>query len=181
MQKPNRTLLNKTRRIFILVMALLACVAGSAFASGKAELKVKVAKPGATVNINQVIKEGKILVDVVDAGKNPLFGLTAKDFSVTQSGRTARIISVKSIAESLDVPRHIVLVLDNSSSMRRRNAIKPLLAGVRELLKIVRPIDDVQMVVFDKKEKIQGGMKRSQPDLPVKPHNLPKMIPKTPR
>ncbi len=144
-----------SKRIFMLLIALLTC--GAAFAASKTDLQVRVAKPGATVKVDQIIKDGKVLVDVVDAGKNPLFGLSAKDFSVTQSGRKAKILSVKPIAESLDVPRHIVLVLDNSYSMEERNAIKPLLAGVGELLKTVRPIDDVQLVVFDSKQKIQAA------------------------
>ena len=141
------------KRIFILVIALLTCGTGAVLAVGKADLQIKVAKPGATVNVDQIIQEGKVLVNVVDAKKNPLMGLGVKDFSVTQSGRVAKILSVKPIAESLDVPRHIVLVLDNSFSMQERNAVKPLLTGVDELLKTIRSIDQVYMVVFDNKPK----------------------------
>lgn len=145
------------KRVFVLVIALLVSGAGASFAAGKADLQIKVTKPGATVSVDQVISDGKLVVNVVDAKKSPLFGLGVKDFTVTQSGRKAIITSVQPIAESLDVPRHIVLVLDNSFSMEERNAVKSLLAGVGELLKIVRPIDDVQMVVFDSKEKIMAG------------------------
>ncbi len=88
-------------------------------------------------------------------GNSPIFGLGAKDFSITQAGRTANIISVQPLAESLDVPRNIVLVLDNSFSMKERHAIDALLAGVSELLKIVRPIDKVTIVVFENFEKIK--------------------------
>jgi hypothetical protein len=101
--------------------------------------------------------DGKALVNVVDTKEKPLLGLNTKDFSVTQAGRTAQITSVTPIAESLDVPRHIVLVLDNSFSMQERNAVKPLLAGVDELLRIVRPIDDVRIIVFDKEQKVHAS------------------------
>lgn len=144
-------------RIFILIMALLTYGAGAVLAAGNTDVQIKVMKPGAKVNIDQIIQEGKALINVVDAQKKPLFGLGIKDFSVKQSGRTAKVLSVKPLAESQEVPRHIVLVLDNSFSMEKRNAIKPLLNGVGELLKIVRPIDDVQMVVFDGKQTIQVG------------------------
>jgi outer membrane protein OmpA-like peptidoglycan-associated protein len=143
------------KRMCLVLIALL--VSGVAFAAGEADLKIHTAKPGATVKVEQVIKDGKVLVSVEDAGKKPLFGLGIGDFSVTQSGRTAKITSVQPIAESLEVPRHIVLVLDNSFSMEERQAVKALLAGVSELLKIVRPIDDVQLVLFDGKNKVNMG------------------------
>ena len=143
------------RRVFLVLIGLL--VSGVAFAAGESDLKVNVAKPGATVTIDRVIKDGKVLVSVVDSGKNPLLGLNANDFSVTESGRSAKITSVQPISESLDVPRHIVLVLDNSLSMDMRNAVKALLDGVGELLKTVRPIDDVQIVVFSNKKVNMAG------------------------
>jgi len=141
------------KRMFLLLVTLLTC--GVAFAAGEADLKITSLKPGATVKIDKVMKDDKLLINVVDAANKPLFGLTNADFSVTQAGRTAKIISVQSSAESLDVPRNIVLVLDNSYSMDERNAVKSLLAGVAELLKTVRPIDRVQIVVFDSKQVIK--------------------------
>jgi outer membrane protein OmpA-like peptidoglycan-associated protein len=143
------------KRIFLLALTLLICGTGTSFASNNNDLQIKVVKPGAKVTVDQIFRDGTLLVDVVDAKKNPVFGLSAKDFSVTQSGRKAKITSVTLLSESMDVPRHIVLVLDNSFSMDQRNAIKPLLSGVGELLKIVRPIDDVQIVVFDSNQKIK--------------------------
>ncbi|NTU59937.1 MAG: OmpA family protein [Deltaproteobacteria bacterium] len=96
-------------------------------------------------------------MSIVDAGEKPLLGLGAADFTVTRAGRTAKIVSVEPIAESVDVPRHIVLVLDNSYSMVERQAVKALLQGVGELLKIVRPIDDVRMIVFDDRASLKLG------------------------
>jgi outer membrane protein OmpA-like peptidoglycan-associated protein len=143
------------KRMCLVLIALL--VSGVACAAGESDLKIGVAKSGATVVIDQVIKDGKALVSVVDAGKKPLLGLSAGDFSVTQSGRKGNVTSVQPFSENLDIPRHIVLVLDNSFSMYERKAIKALLAGVGELLKTVRPIDDVQIVVFDNNKTVNMG------------------------
>jgi outer membrane protein OmpA-like peptidoglycan-associated protein len=143
------------KQMFLILAALL--VSGVAFAAGESDLRIRVARPGATVTLDRIISDGRVLVDVTDVGEKPLLGLQVNDFSVTQSGRMAKVISVQPISESMDVPRHIVLVLDNSFSMYERKAIKALLAGVGELLKTVRPIDDVQMVVFDNQKTINKG------------------------
>jgi outer membrane protein OmpA-like peptidoglycan-associated protein len=143
------------KRMCVVLIALL--VSGVALAASESNLKIRVATPGATVMIDQVIKDGKALVSVADAKKKPLLGLNAGDFSVTQSGRKGIVNSVQPFAENQDVPRHIVLVLDNSYSMYERRAIKSLLAGVGELMKTVRPIDDVQIVVFDNNKTVKIG------------------------
>jgi outer membrane protein OmpA-like peptidoglycan-associated protein len=140
------------RRIFILLVAMLT--GGAAFAAAEADLQITSSRPGAIVTIDKIVNDGRLLINVADAAKEPLFGLSAADFTVSQSGRTAKILSVQPGAESLDVPRNIVLVLDNSFSMEERNAVKNLLAGAGELLKTIRPIDRVQIVVFDSKESL---------------------------
>lgn len=145
----------RTRWIFILLLSLL--FVGQAAVAVGAELQVSASKPGAIVTLEQVIDDGKVLLSVSDAAKNPVLGLTSSDFVVTTKGRTAKITSVRPIEQTLEVPRNIVLVLDNSYSMIERYAVKPLLAGVDELLKIVRPIDHVQIVVFTEEEKINMG------------------------
>jgi outer membrane protein OmpA-like peptidoglycan-associated protein len=139
----------------VLLLSLLYI--GQAFAADVSELQIRASKPGAIVTVERVIGDGKVLLSVSDAANNPMLGLTSSDFVVTEGGRTAKINSVQPIAESLEVPRNIVLVLDNSYSMRERYAIKPLLAGVDELLKIVRPIDQVQIVVFTEDETMNMG------------------------
>ncbi len=145
----------RIRLIFVLLVGLL--LVGQAFAFEAADLRVTAAKPGASVTVERVLDDSNVLLSVSDATKNPVLGLTTDDFAVTADGRTAKITSVKPIAESLEVPRHIVLVLDNSDSMRQRHAVEPLLAGVDELLKIVRPIDQVQVVVFSGGDRMDMG------------------------
>ncbi|MBU2622066.1 MAG: VWA domain-containing protein, partial [Proteobacteria bacterium] len=145
----------RTRWLFILLIGLL--LVSQAFAAGESELQVRAGKPGAIVTLERQLNDGMVQLSVSDAANRPIIGMTKDDFVVTASGRTARIISAQLIANSLDVPRNIVMVLDNSDSMSHRSAVKPLLAGVDELLKIVRPIDQVQIVVFSGKEKMTMG------------------------
>lgn len=142
-------------RFWILALIIAVLPAWQASHAAQPDLQISLARPGAMVSVDRLIGDDKVLLSVTDAARNPLFGFGANDFAVTQGGRSARIVSVQPIAESLDVPRHIVLVLDNSDSMRQRNAVGPLLAGVEELLKIVRPIDQVQIVVFDSGQTIR--------------------------
>lgn len=150
----------KLFRYAVFVAVMVGSLAMTAIAAEESNVQIRVAKPDATVTIDQVIENGKVLVSVVDAGENSLLGLRAEDFAVTQSGLTAKILSVQPLAESLDVPRNIVLVLDNSYSMVERNAVEALLAGVGELLKTIRPIDQVQMVFFDMTKTVKMGGRR---------------------
>ena len=147
-----------TKRIHTLVIAILTLLAcGTAYAATTGELTIGTTKAGATLTLDRVISDGKALVSVVDAANQPLLGLGIQDFTVSKGDMKGKVVSVQSIAESEDVPLHIVLVLDNSSSMQQRNAVKALLAGVDKVLNIIRPIDDVQMVVFDQRNTVKMG------------------------
>ena len=53
------------------------------------------------------------------------------------------------------MPLNIVLVVDNSYSMKERKAIKPLLAALDEFFNSLRPIDNVSIVTFSKKSGMQ--------------------------
>jgi len=138
------------RSFFVLVTSLLIAVQG---VSSAALPEVTLTRPGANVTVEQQISDSKVVISISDSDRNPIFGLSEDDFVVTSDGRTAKITSVVPISESLDVPRNIVLVLDNSFSMYQRNAIEPVKAGVDELLRIVRPIDKIQIVTFGDKGK----------------------------
>jgi outer membrane protein OmpA-like peptidoglycan-associated protein len=139
-------------KIFAIVTAittLLAC--WTAYAAVPSDLKIGITKPGAQLTVDRVIADGKVLVSVDDAQKKPLLGLGIEDFTVTQGKKEGRVVSVQSVAEVQDVPLTIVMVLDNSYSMYERKAIKALLDGFDKVLKVVRPSDKVQLVVFDNK------------------------------
>jgi outer membrane protein OmpA-like peptidoglycan-associated protein len=145
------------RYALLALAAMVGICTQTVFAAEGSDLQIQTAKPGTTVTVERIMEDGKAVVSVVDAGENPVFGLSAADFAVAYSGKSGKILSVKPLTESQDVPRHIVLVLDNSDSMSQRHAVEPLLAGVGELLKTVRPIDDVQIVVFDTKQTMDVG------------------------
>ncbi len=144
------------KRMSVLVLTLLmAC--GTAYAAAGGDLKIGTTKAGAKVTVDRVITEGKALVTVADAKKKPLIGLGVQDFTVSKGAKKGRVVSVQSVAEVQEVPLNIVMVLDNSYSMDERDAITPLLAGVDKVLNVVRPIDKVQVVVFDSKLTTKVG------------------------
>jgi outer membrane protein OmpA-like peptidoglycan-associated protein len=117
---------------------------------------VEVLTPGVTGKlVFQVIDGNNLLVSVKDAKNNALQGLKAEDFLVRSGNRKARILSVESLEGSEFVPLNFVLVVDNSASMKERQAIEPLLSALEEFFKTLRPIDNVSVVVFDKKGKTQ--------------------------
>ena len=141
--------------LFIFLTGLL--FVGQVFAAGEPGVQLVTTAPGGIVTMERVINDGKVLLSVSDAARNPILGLTIRDFSVTMGERPGKITSVQLLEESQEVPRNIVLVLDNSSSMQQRNAVEPLKAGVNELLRTVRPIDKVHIVVFGDKGKTNLG------------------------
>ena len=144
------------KRISILSVALMTC--GAAFAQGPPGLQIRTTRPDAAVTVDRSLAEGKALVSVVDAKKGPVLGLTAHDFTVARAGEAGKVVSVEPISKTIDVPRHTVLVLDNSYSIEERKAIKKLLDDVGAVVKTIRPIDDVQMVVLrDGKTVKMGG------------------------
>ena len=85
----------KLFRYAVLVTMMVCSVAMTAMAVEESDVQIRVAKPGATVTIDRVIDHGKVLVSVVDAGENPLFGLRADDFAVTQAGLRAEILNAR--------------------------------------------------------------------------------------
>ena len=145
------------RSRFILLLLSFLLFAGQAFAAGDAALQIKTTVPGSTVKVEKMLADDKVLLSVNDNENKPVFGLTAENFIIASGQRNARIITAQPASQSFDVPRNIVLVLDNSLSMKQRNAVQPLLAGVDELLKILRPIDHMEIVVFSETEKVAMG------------------------
>lgn len=102
----------------------------------------------------QTVDQNVVSVSATDADGNPVRGLGKGDFRISSNGKEARILSVETMETRKDLPMNIVLVLDNSYSMERRNAVQPLLDAVDGFLQIVRPIDNVQVVVFDGKQTL---------------------------
>ena len=135
---------------------LLVAVSLLAAASCLAAEPLEVLTPALKGELDFQVIDGKsLLVSVKDAENNPVRGLTAEDFVLQSGNKKARILSVEPLESSEFVPLNIVLVVDNSASMKKRQAIKPLLAALDEFFKTLRPIDNVTVVVFDKKGTMQ--------------------------
>jgi outer membrane protein OmpA-like peptidoglycan-associated protein/Mg-chelatase subunit ChlD len=100
---------------------------------------------------HQLIDENQLLISVKDAANNPIKGLTPEDIVIKSGNREARIQSIEALETSESVPLNIVLVVDNSYSMKQRKAIKPLLAALDDFFDSLRPIDNVSIVVFSTK------------------------------
>lgn len=133
----------------ILMLAGLLLLSGTNCLAAE---PIEVITPGHKAKLtHQLIDENSLLVSVKDTRNNPIKGLKLEDFVVKSGKREAQIQSIESLETSESVPLNIVLVVDNSYSMKERKAIKPLLAALDEFLDSLRPIDNVSIVVFGKK------------------------------
>ncbi len=121
-----------------------------------ADQPIQVLTPGHKAKLaHQVIDESGLLVTVKDAQNNPIKGLKPEDFTIKKGNKEARILSVEFLETSEFVPLNIVLMIDNSFSMKERQAIQPLLAALDEFFGTLRPIDNVSVVVFSNKTGMQ--------------------------
>jgi outer membrane protein OmpA-like peptidoglycan-associated protein len=137
----------------MLSIWVLSAGAGLAYTP---EGKLEVLVPGHDAKITfQEIDDNKVLASVLDAEENPVKDLMTEDFKVIKGGIDAIVINAEILKSRKDVPINYVLMVDNSFSMKERNAVEPLLAALDEFLKIVRPIDEVQVVVFDNTQNFQ--------------------------
>ena len=105
----------------------------------------------------QVTGVNMVMVSALDAENNPVRGLKPEHFVIEKNGKKARILSVESLEATEKVSLNIVLVVDNSLSMKERGAIEPLISALEAFFKVVRPIDNVHVVVFDDKPGLKVG------------------------
>jgi len=131
--------------------------------SGAEELKINVPGKDATVTY-QDYEENKILVSVKDARGNPLKGIIPADLEIFSGSKKARVVSVEPLEINKEVGLNLFMVLDNSYSMKKREAVEPLLSALKQLLDLLRPIDDVHVVIFSN----QTGMTVNDRPLRVK-------------
>jgi outer membrane protein OmpA-like peptidoglycan-associated protein len=102
----------------------------------------------------QEVAAGKLVVSARDQTDKPILGLGLPDFKLRQGNRQAKILSVEPLETDMDIPLNIVLVVDNSFSMKKRGAIEPLLEALEAFYKAVRPIDNIHSVVFDEDQTL---------------------------
>jgi outer membrane protein OmpA-like peptidoglycan-associated protein len=138
----------KMKKILLSALVLIFAVVNFNTGFAADDIKVVVRDQKATLSY-QMIDEGKLLVSALDAGENPIRGLTAEDFSVGSGIQKAEILSAAPLETTEEVALNIVFVVDNSFSMKERRAVKPLLTAMDEFFKTVRPIDNIHLVVFD--------------------------------
>ncbi len=136
-----------------MIWALCFLVPGICLANiPKGDIQVLI--PGHDAKITfQEIDVNKILVSALDAQENPIKGLRPNDFKIEKGGIKANLTAVEVLKTREDVGINYVLMVDNSLSMKKRKAVEPLLSALDEFLKIIRPIDRVEAVVFDRKNK----------------------------
>lgn len=105
----------------------------------------------------QSVKEGELLISVLDAEDDPILGLMPEDFALKRGSRNGKILTVEPLKASEEVDLNVVLVVDNSLSMKNRYAVQPLFDALEEFYSVVRPIDDIHAIVFDDNETIAVG------------------------
>ncbi len=152
--------------IGILTSVLMISFFQLSFADESGELKITTKRP-----VNKLshfsLEENKVIVSAYDENGKPIRGLTKDDFTIVSGSRKTEIVSVETMESSKEVPLNIILVVDNSLSMSKRKAIKPLLAALTEFYKIMRPKDYVDAVTFDE-TGISPGIPFTKKNLRVK-------------
>lgn len=142
----------------IVLSLVLVLMAGAHLVFASQEDELQVSGPYADAKITyQTIEEGKLLISATDAEENPIKGLTKDEFVIRKGPKTARIISVESLETSKEVGLNIILVVDNSFSMHLRDAITPLTSALEVFYATLRPIDQVNAVVFDERDTLTVG------------------------
>ncbi len=137
-----------------MTQAIWLLLSGVSFSyTPEGELQVLIPDHKAKITF-QPIDEGKVLVSALDDEDKPIQNLMTEDFKVIKGNIKANVINAEVLKTRKDVAINYVLVVDNSYSMEERKAVQPLLAALDEFLKIVRPIDEVQVVVFDGKKSL---------------------------
>lgn len=105
----------------------------------------------AVLTLNQInierFPEIRIYLTAADERGTPLKGLTVRNFSVQEDGRTARVTRVLPL-ERGEEPLAVVLAIDRSGSMRGK-PIRDALLAAQDFVGEMRGIDRVGVVSFD--------------------------------
>src|SRR5512137_1209853 len=133
-------------------LALTLWIALTTPAGAFEDLRVQTPALSSQITLDPTSTPQQAVVSVVDPSGEPIRNLQIKDFAVSRGIRKGRVLSVEPLQASKAVPVNLVLVIDNSFSMHERHAIQPLLTALEELLRGIRPIDNVHAVVFSDRE-----------------------------
>jgi hypothetical protein len=124
------------QRIRIAASALVAAVVAGVVAGAASAQEVRVA-----------------YVEATDPAGRPVTDLDPDAFLVTESGREARVLAVRSARE----PMKIALLVDNGASMRAGHAVVPLRNAVAAFLEALPPQHAVSLITI-------GGQVRRRVD-----------------
>ncbi|MFO8084870.1 MAG: OmpA family protein [Desulfobacterales bacterium] len=144
------------KKIIILMIMMCAALAFTSGAHTQEVLQVTGPKSAPQIEF-RVLENNKLLIAASDSEGNPVLNLTKEDFTVSRNGKTAKILSLEPLATSREVSLNIIMVVDNSFSMKRRNAIQPVLSAMENIFKNIRPIDNVTLIVFQDHNTIKLG------------------------
>jgi outer membrane protein OmpA-like peptidoglycan-associated protein len=145
-------------RIFLILFFIIA-----APLPGGAGEDVRVKTPGypSQIAVESVANPQQVAVSAIGPDGEPIRGLGPQDFAMGVGIHKARIVSVEPLLYSQPTPVNLVMVIDNSLSMKERGTVAFLLAALEGLLKDVRPIDNVHAIVFSDRGGPLGGGRSS--------------------
>ncbi len=138
-----------------IMLVLLAVAVAVPLAAEEKPLQVLTSRPDSNIQFQTMETTDQLLISVTDAAGHPMRGLTPADFIIEQAGKKARILSAEPLETSKQIGLNLVFVIDNSASMKKRNAVRPLLEAMEAFFKTVRPIDNIHLITFSTEDKIQ--------------------------
>ena len=144
------------KRFIALPVVILTALMLAMPAYAQEDLEVS-APAGAAEFSYKHLEANKLLVSAADSEGNPLRDLTIEDFVIRRGGKQAQILAAEPLETSKDVSLNIVMVVDNSASMRRRRAIDPIIRAMENLYAIIRPIDNITVVAFSDRDTMAFG------------------------
>lgn len=150
--------MRKKGRILLTLLIILA-----APLPGTAGEGVHIKTPGfqSQIAVESVANPQQVAVSVMGPDGEPIRGLGPQDFAMGVGIHKARIVSIEPLLYSQATPVNLVMVIDNSLSMKERGTVDFLLVALEGLLKDVRPIDNVQAIVFSDRGGKPGGGRSS--------------------
>jgi outer membrane protein OmpA-like peptidoglycan-associated protein len=150
--------MRKSGCIFIILFLILAAPLPGTAGDG-----VHIKTPGfqSQIAVESVANPQQVAVSVLGPDGEPIRGLGPQDFAMGVGIHKARIVSVEPLLYSQPTPVNLVMVIDNSLSVKERGTVDFLLAALEGLLKDVRPIDNVRAIVFSDRGGPLGGGRSS--------------------
>jgi len=144
------------KRIIMLIAAI--CFALTIVSVAIADEVLKLTGPESVAQLDfKELENNKLLISAYDRDGNPVLNLTKDDFTVSRGEKMALISALEPLATNQEVSLNIVMVVDNSFSMKMRNAVQPVLSAMENVFKILRPIDNVTLIVFQDQNTMPFG------------------------